>query len=60
MDQDIKEGGLVEIDGDRCRIEKIGLCTTKLRNRPSHKILVIPNNKISKEMVINLVERAHP
>ncbi len=60
MDQDIKEGGLIEIDGDGCRIEKIGLRTTKLYHRPSHNILVIPNNKMSREIVVNLVERAKP
>ncbi len=55
LDRDIKEGDLVEIDGDRCRIEKIGLRTTKLYHRPSHKILVVPNNKLSRDMVVNLV-----
>ncbi|MEE9236240.1 MAG: mechanosensitive ion channel domain-containing protein [Thermoplasmata archaeon] len=60
MDQGIKEGDLIEINGDRCRIEKIGLRTTKLCNRSSHKILVIPNNKMSREIVVNLVERAQP
>ncbi|MCJ2532085.1 MAG: mechanosensitive ion channel family protein [Candidatus Thermoplasmatota archaeon] len=54
-DRDINEGDLIEINGDRCRIEKIGLRTTKLYHRPSHKILVIPNSKMSKEMVVNLV-----
>jgi small-conductance mechanosensitive channel len=55
MDPDINEGDLIEIDGDRATIEKIGLRTTRLYHRPSHKILVIPNNKMSREMVVNLV-----
>lgn len=55
MDPDINEGDLIEINGDRARIEKIGLRTTRLYHRPSHKILVIPNNKMSRDMVVNLV-----
>ncbi|MEE9600267.1 MAG: mechanosensitive ion channel family protein [Thermoplasmata archaeon] len=55
MDPDINEGDLIEINGDRAIIEKIGLRTTRLYHRPSHKILVIPNNKMSREMVVNLV-----
>lgn len=56
LDRPFKEGDLVEINGDRCRIEKIGLRSTTLYHRPSHKILVIPNNKMAREMIINLVE----
>ncbi len=55
MDPDINEGDLIEINGDRAVIEKIGLRTTRLYHRPSHKILVIPNNKMSREMVVNLI-----
>ncbi|MEE9600230.1 MAG: mechanosensitive ion channel family protein [Thermoplasmata archaeon] len=56
MDRPFKEGDLIEINGDRCRIEKIGLRTTRLYHRPSHKILVIPNNKMAREMIVNLVQ----
>ncbi len=56
LDRPFKQGDLVEINGDRCRIEKIGLRSTTLYHRPSHKILVIPNNKMAREMIINLVE----
>ncbi|MFQ5838549.1 MAG: mechanosensitive ion channel family protein [Thermoplasmata archaeon] len=56
LDRPFKEGDLVEIDGDRCRIERIGLRTTRLYHRPSHKILVVPNNKMARDMIVNLVE----
>ncbi len=56
LDRPFKQGDLVEIDGDRCRIERIGLRSTTLYHRPSHKMLVIPNNKMAREMIINLVE----
>ncbi len=56
LDRPFKEGDLVEIDGDRCRIERIGLRSTTLYHRPSHKMLVIPNNKMAREMIVNLVQ----
>ncbi|MEE9236809.1 MAG: mechanosensitive ion channel family protein [Thermoplasmata archaeon] len=56
MDRPFKEGDLIEINGDRCRIEKIGLRTTRLYHRPSHKMLVIPNNKMARDVIVNLVE----
>ncbi len=56
LDRPFKEGDLVEIEGDRCRIERIGLRSTTLYHRPSHKMLVIPNNKMARDMIINLVE----
>ncbi len=56
LDRPFKKGDLVEIDGDRCRIERIGLRSTTLYHRPSHKLLVIPNNKLAREMIVNMVE----
>ncbi|MFQ5552700.1 MAG: mechanosensitive ion channel family protein [Thermoplasmata archaeon] len=55
-DRPFKVGDLVEIDGDRARVERIGMRTTTLYHRPSHKLLVVPNNKMAGEMVVNLVE----
>lgn len=56
LDRPFKEGDLIEIDGKRCRIERIGLRSTKLYHRSSHKMLVIPNNKLSRDIVVNIVE----
>lgn len=56
LDRPFKEGDLVEINGDRCRIERIGLRSTTLYHRPSHKLLVIPNNKMAREMIVNMAE----
>ncbi|MFQ5920053.1 MAG: mechanosensitive ion channel family protein, partial [Thermoplasmata archaeon] len=56
VDRPFKEGDLIEIDGERCRVEKIGIRSTVVYNRPSSKLLVIPNNKIASDTIINLVE----
>lgn len=56
LDRPFKEGDLVEINGDRARVEKIGLRSTVLYHRPSSKLLVIPNNKMAREMIVNMVE----
>lgn len=56
LDRPFKVGDLVEINGDRCRIEKVGIRSTTLYHRPSHKLLVIPNKRMAGEMIVNLVE----
>jgi small-conductance mechanosensitive channel len=56
LDQPFKEGDLIEIDGKRCRIERIGLRSTTLYHRSAHKMLVIPNNKLARDVVVNIVE----
>lgn len=56
LDQPFKQGDLIEIDGKRCRIERIGLRSTTLYHRSAHKILVIPNNKLARDVVVNIVE----
>ncbi|MFQ6106182.1 MAG: mechanosensitive ion channel family protein [Thermoplasmata archaeon] len=56
LDRPFKEGDLIEINGKRCRIEKIGLRSTTLYHRSAHKILVVPNNKLAREMIVNIVE----
>lgn len=56
LDQPFKEGDLVEIDGDRARVEKIGIRSTILYHRPSHKLLVVPNNKMAGDVVVNLAK----
>jgi small-conductance mechanosensitive channel len=49
-------GDTILIDGDYCRVEKIGLRTTWLYNRFDHDIVVFPNNKIANSMIVNLTE----
>ncbi|MFQ5986273.1 MAG: mechanosensitive ion channel family protein [Thermoplasmata archaeon] len=56
IDRPFKEGDLIEINGERSRVEKIGIRSTVVYNRPSSKLLVIPNNKIAGDTIVNLVE----
>lgn len=56
LDRPFKEGDLIEIDGKRCRIEKIGLRSTKLYHRSAAKMIVVPNNKLARDMIYNIVE----
>lgn len=56
LDRPFVEGDLIEVDGKRCRIEKIGLRSTTLYHRSAHKMLVVPNNKLAREMIVNIVE----
>jgi small-conductance mechanosensitive channel len=56
LDQPFKEGDLIEINSKRCRIERIGLRSTTLYHRSAHKMLVIPNNKLARDVVVNIVE----
>ncbi|MEE9163672.1 MAG: mechanosensitive ion channel family protein [Thermoplasmata archaeon] len=56
VDRPFKVGDLIEIDGERSRVEKIGIRSTVVYNRPSSKLLIIPNNKIAGETIVNLVQ----
>lgn len=56
LDRPFTEGDLIEINGKRCRIERIGLRSTTLYHRSAHKMLVIPNNKLARDVVVNIVE----
>lgn len=54
-DRPFKIGDLVLMDnGDYCRVEHIGMRSTKLYNTFDHDMIIIPNNKIANEKVVNL------
>ncbi len=54
-DRPFKIGDMVLMDnGDYCRVEHIGMRSTKLYNTFDHDMIVIPNNKIANEKVVNL------
>ncbi len=56
LDRPFVEGDLIEVNGKRCRIEKIGLRSTTLYHRSAHKTLVVPNNQLARETIVNIVE----
>jgi small-conductance mechanosensitive channel len=56
-DRPFKMGDLVLMEnGDYCRVEKIGMRSTKLYNTFDHDVIILPNSKIANEKVINLTE----
>ncbi|MFO7618989.1 MAG: mechanosensitive ion channel family protein [Thermoplasmata archaeon] len=56
-DRPFKVGDLVLMEnGDYCRVEKIGMRSTKLYNTFAHDMIILPNSKIANERVINLTE----
>ena len=56
-DRPFKVGDLVLMEnGDYCRVEEIGMRSTKLYNTFDHDMIILPNSKIANEKVINLTE----
>ncbi len=56
-DRPFKIGDLVLMEnGDYCRVEHIGMRSTKLYNTFDHDVIILPNSKIANEKVINLTE----
>ncbi len=55
-DRPFKVGDTILIDGDYCRVEKIGLRTTWLYNRFDHDIIIFPNNEMAGNKIVNLTE----
>ncbi len=55
-DRPFKVGDTILIDGDYCRVERIGLRSTWLYNRFDHDIVIIPNNDMANSRIVNLTE----
>jgi small-conductance mechanosensitive channel len=55
-DRPFKVGDTILVDGDYCRVEKIGLRTTWLYNRFDHDIVVFPNKTLAGSKIVNLTE----
>jgi small-conductance mechanosensitive channel len=55
-DRPFKVGDTILIDGDYCRVEKIGLRSTWLYNRFDHDIVIFPNKQIAADKIVNLTE----
>lgn len=53
-DRPFKEGDTILIDGDYCRVEKIGLRSTWLYNRFDHDIVIFPNKTMASSKIVNL------
>ena len=56
MDRPFKKGDTILVDGDYCRVEKIGLRSSWLYNRFDHDIVIFPNRILANSMIVNLTE----
>jgi len=56
-DRPFKLGDLIVLEsGDICRVERIGMRSTKLYRLFEHTIMVVPNNKLANERIVNVVQ----
>ncbi|MEM2901091.1 MAG: mechanosensitive ion channel family protein, partial [Thermoplasmata archaeon] len=57
IDRPFKEGDWVILPGDEmCRVEKIGLRSTKFYRRYDNTMIALPNNKLMSEKIVNFSE----
>ena len=56
MDRPFKKGDTILVDGDYCRVQKIGLRTTWLYNTFDHDIVIFPNRVLADSKITNLTE----
>lgn len=54
LDRPFKVDDLILIDNDYCRVEHIGLRSTRVYNIFDHDLVIIPNDKLANSTVINL------
>ncbi|MBU4031657.1 MAG: mechanosensitive ion channel family protein [Candidatus Thermoplasmatota archaeon] len=56
-DRPFKIGDIILMEnGDYCKVQQIGMRSTKLYNTFDHDMIILPNSKIANEKVINLTE----
>jgi len=57
LDRPFKMGDLIKIEsGEFCRVESVGMRSTKLYSLFDHEIIVLPNNNIANQKIVNIVE----
>jgi len=56
IDRPIKPGDVILIGDDYCRVERIGLRSTRFYDMFTHAIVIMPNNTVSEMKLINLSE----
>lgn len=57
LDQSLKVGDIIEIDGRVCQVEKISLRSTKAVTR-NQRVLVIPNHKFMNDVLFNWTQNS--
>jgi len=57
LDRPFKIGDVILIEsGEYCRVESIGMRSTKLYSMFDHEMIVLPNNNLANQKIVNLVE----
>jgi MscS family membrane protein len=57
LDRPFSEGDYVSLTtGELCRVERIGLRSTRLYDTFSNNLIVLPNNKVVNDKLVNLTE----
>ncbi len=57
LDRPFKIGDIILLEsGEYCRIENIGMRSTKLYNIRDHEGIVLPNNNLASQKIVNIVE----
>lgn len=57
LDQSLKVGDIIEIDGRVCRVEKISLRSTKAVTR-NQRVMIIPNHKFTTDVLFNWTQNS--
>ena len=56
-DRPFKAGELIVLEtGDVCRVERIGMRSTRLYKIFEHTIMIVPNNRLANERIVNIVQ----
>jgi len=57
LDRPFTIGDVLELEsGEYCRVEEVGMRSTKLYNIREHEMIVLPNNSIANQKIKNLAE----
>ena len=57
LDRPFTMGDVILLEsGEYCRVESVGMRSTKLYSIFDHELIVLPNNNIANQMIVNLVQ----
>lgn len=57
LDRPFKIGDIIYLDtGEYCRVENVGMRSTKLYSILEHELIILPNNSIANQKIINIVK----
>jgi small-conductance mechanosensitive channel len=57
LDRPFRIGDMILLDsGEYCRVENVGMRSTKLYSLFDHELIILPNNSIANQKIINIVK----